>query len=58
MMWSCVEERMTDQGPFPKYERKILFGDMYAERKHALANSPMTMGIREQLQVLDFHIKT
>jgi len=50
-MWTCVEDRIDNGTKLGKIIKKVIFGEIYADRKHLFKNIPMTLGFKEHLQV-------
>ena len=50
-MWHCVEERSKEVTDFGRFQRKVLFEEIYADRQSIIANNPLSAKTQTQLQV-------
>lgn len=50
LIWHCVEDRIQS-GSFGRIGRKIILGDIFADRKAILSNNPISPESHAHLQV-------
>ena len=51
-MWTCVEDRIDDGTEFGCMIRKIIFDDIYADRKAAITSNPIPPTVIKHLKVI------
>ena len=51
LVWHCVEDRIQSGSTFGRIGRKIIFGDIFADRKAILSNNPISPESHAHLQV-------
>ena len=56
MIWHCVEDRIQSGSSFGRIGRKIIFGDIFADRTGILADNPIPTESFNHLQVNLSHI--
>jgi len=49
--WTCVEDRIDNGTKLGKVIKKIIFGDIFADRTHLFKNRPMSFDLKLNLQV-------
>jgi len=50
-MWTCVEDRISNGTQFGKVIKKLIFGDVFADRQNLFQNKPLTDKLKCHLQV-------
>ena len=50
-MWHCVEERHHDEKLFGRFQRKIVFDQLYSDRQAVISSTPLAEAIQQKLQV-------
>ena len=51
MIWNCVEERIDNGTKYGRIVRKVLFGEIYADRKAVLSRNPIPIQSHPLLKV-------
>ena len=51
MIWNCVEDRIQNGTKFGKIGRKIIFGNIFADRTALLSNNPIPTAAIPHLKV-------
>ena len=50
-MWTCVEDRIENGTKLGKVIKKVIFGDIFADRNNLFKNNPLTVEFKKYLQV-------
>ena len=50
-MWHCVEERSNGVNDYGRFQRKVVFDNIYADRQSLLTDVPLPVNTQTQLKV-------
>lgn len=51
MIWNCVEDRIDDGSKYGRVSRKIIFGNIYADKTAVLSRNPIPVDAHTHLKV-------
>lgn len=50
-MWTCVEDRIDNGTKLGKVIKKVIFGQVYADRRNLFQNNPLSAEMKTLLKV-------